>query len=123
LPYVDSSQDGAGGERAFSGFRVKDERRMLRTAIGQYPHPSALRDGRISSNLVTLDFADIPTINRAFAPMVREQHFNVSEIAIATFLQAKTYGKPLVLLPVVLGLAAAPLEGADIWDGLPADSE
>ena len=34
--------------------------------------------------------------------MVREQRFDVSEMAIATFLQAKAYGKPLVLLPVVL---------------------
>ena len=79
-----------------------DDRLVLRTAIGQYPHTSALRDGRISSNLVTLDFADIATINRAFAPMVREQRFDVSEMAIATFLQAKAFGKPLVLLPVVL---------------------
>jgi 4,5-dihydroxyphthalate decarboxylase len=78
------------------------ERLVLRTAIGQYAHTSALTDGRISSNLVSLDFADIPTINRAFAPMVREQRFDVCEMAIATFLQAKAYGKPLVLLPVVL---------------------
>jgi 4,5-dihydroxyphthalate decarboxylase len=79
-----------------------DGRLVLRTAIGQYPHASALRDGRISSNLVTLDFADIPIINRAFAPMVREQRFDVSEMAIVTFLQAKAFEKPLVLLPVVL---------------------
>src|SRR5215204_4353943 len=47
-------------------------------------------------------FVDVPTIHQAFAPMVREQRFDVSEIAIATFLQAKAYRKPLVLLPVVL---------------------
>jgi 4,5-dihydroxyphthalate decarboxylase len=34
--------------------------------------------------------------------MVREQRFDVSEMAIATFLQAKAFGKPLVLLPIVL---------------------
>ena len=51
---------------------------------------------------MALDFADITPIHRAFAPMVREQRFDVSEMAIATFLQAKAYGKPLVLLPVVL---------------------
>jgi 4,5-dihydroxyphthalate decarboxylase len=78
------------------------ERLVLRTAIGQYPHTSALTEDRISSDLVRLDFAGIPTINRAFAPMVREQRFDVCEMAIATFLQAKAYGKPLVLLPVVL---------------------
>src|SRR5262245_41889167 len=75
---------------------------LLRTAIGRYPHTVALRDGKISSKLLRFDFADMPTINRAFAPMVREQRFDVSEMAIATFLQAKAYGKPLVLLPVVL---------------------
>jgi hypothetical protein len=30
-----------------------------------------------------------PTINRAFAPMVRTQRFDISEIAIATFLMAR----------------------------------
>ncbi|MBV8524358.1 MAG: ABC transporter substrate-binding protein [Acetobacteraceae bacterium] len=44
----------------------------------------------------------MPTINRAFAPMVREGRFDVSEMAIATFLQARAYDKPLVLLPVTL---------------------
>jgi 4,5-dihydroxyphthalate decarboxylase len=45
---------------------------------------------------------DTPVIFRAFAPMVREQAFAVSEIALSTFLQAKAYDKPLVLLPVVI---------------------
>jgi 4,5-dihydroxyphthalate decarboxylase len=78
------------------------ERLLLRAAIGKNLHTVALRDGQVSSNLLMLDFVDIPKINRAFAPMVREQRFDVSEMAIATFLQAKAYGKPLVLLPVVL---------------------
>ena len=78
------------------------ERVVLRTALGGYPHVSALRDGRVASDRLILDFAPIPSINRAFAPMVREQRFDVSEIAIATFLQAKAHGKPLVLLPIVL---------------------
>src|SRR5262245_1387407 len=74
----------------------------LATAIGKYPHTAALFDGRISSSLLTLQFADFPTINRAFAPMLREERFEVCEMAIASFLQAKAYGKPLLLLPVVL---------------------
>jgi 4,5-dihydroxyphthalate decarboxylase len=78
------------------------ERRVLSAAVGRYPHTEALRDGRVSSDLLALDFADVPTVNRAFAPMVREGRFDVSEMAIATFLQAKAYEKPLVLLPVVL---------------------
>jgi 4,5-dihydroxyphthalate decarboxylase len=73
----------------------------LRAAIGDYPSMQALKSGRVRSDLLTLDFAAMPAINRAFAPMVREQKFDVCEIAIATFFQAKAYGKPLVLLPVV----------------------
>ncbi len=74
----------------------------LSAAIGTYPHTAALREGRVASAVVSLHFAAIATMNRAFAPMVREQRFDVCEMAIATFLQAKAYGKPLVLLPVTL---------------------
>lgn len=74
----------------------------LSAAIGRYPHTAALHEGRITSGELRLAFADISPINRAFAPAVREGRFDASEIAIATFLQAKAYGKPLVLLPVVL---------------------
>ena len=49
-------------------------------------------------------------ISRAFAPMVRQGRFDVSEMAVATFLMARSYGKPLVLLPVAL--AARFQEGA-----------
>ena len=34
--------------------------------------------------------------------MVRELRFDISELAIATFLQAKAYGKPLVLIPATI---------------------
>lgn len=75
---------------------------VLRAAVGTYPHTQALKDGRVTAPSLQLEFADFPVISRAFAPMVREQRFDVSEMAIATFLQAKACGKPLVLLPVVL---------------------
>ncbi|HEY4251994.1 MAG TPA: ABC transporter substrate-binding protein [Roseomonas sp.] len=74
----------------------------LQAAIGRYPGTAALKDGRIASDLLRLDFADVPVINRAFAPMVRDLRFDVSEMAIATFLQARAAGVPIVLLPVVL---------------------
>src|SRR5205823_1391628 len=35
-------------------------------------------------------------------PMVRELKFDVSEMAIATYVQAKAYGKPLVLIPATM---------------------
>ena len=75
---------------------------VLRTALGAYPHTAALRDGRVTSDQLRLDFAEVSPVNRAFAPMVREGRFDVSELAIATALQAKAYGKPVVLLPVTV---------------------
>jgi 4,5-dihydroxyphthalate decarboxylase len=71
-------------------------------AIGNYPHTEALRSGQVASEQLKLTFVDMPTINRAFAPMVRESRFDVCEMAVATFLQAQAYAKPLVLLPVTL---------------------
>jgi 4,5-dihydroxyphthalate decarboxylase len=48
----------------------------------------------------SFEFAAITPIYRAFAQMIRAQAYDVSEMAIATLLQAKAYGKPIVLLPV-----------------------
>lgn len=82
----------------------------LRAAIGRYPHTAALFDGRVASDALRLDLADIPVISRAFPPMVRAQAYDVSEMAVATFVQARAWGTPLVLLPLVM--AARYQEGA-----------
>ncbi|HWX47146.1 MAG TPA: ABC transporter substrate-binding protein [Roseomonas sp.] len=74
----------------------------LRAAIGTYPHTRPLKEGAVGSALLRLHFADVPAITSAFAPMVRELRFDVSEMAVATFLQARACNRPLVLLPVVL---------------------
>lgn len=57
-------------------------------------------------------FADIAPIHRAFAPMVREQRFDIAELALFTFLQARAHGKPLVLLPVAV---AARFQEQSLW--------
>jgi 4,5-dihydroxyphthalate decarboxylase len=74
----------------------------LRTLLGDYPGTSALKNGSIKSDLVTLDFADHSPTNKGFKPMVREGAFDVSEMAIVTYLMAKSFGKPMVLLPNVV---------------------
>jgi 4,5-dihydroxyphthalate decarboxylase len=51
--------------------------------------------------MFALDFKEIKPVNRAFAPMARERRFDVSEMAIATVLQAIAYGVEIALLPVV----------------------
>ncbi|MFC0407623.1 substrate-binding domain-containing protein [Roseomonas elaeocarpi] len=75
---------------------------VLRSAVGRYPHTVAALDGAVPGAALRLDDAGIKPANRAFAPMVREGRFELSEMAIATFLMAKAAAKPLVLLPVVV---------------------
>jgi 4,5-dihydroxyphthalate decarboxylase len=74
----------------------------LRTLLGDHPGTSALKNGAIKSDLVTLDFAAYSPTNKGFKPMVRDGAFDVSEMAIVTYLMAKSFGKPMVLLPNVV---------------------
>ena len=74
----------------------------LRIVLGNYPHTLSLKRGDIASDAVRLDFVDVNPTHLAFKPMVRELAFDVSEMAIVTFLMAKAYGKPLALLPAVM---------------------
>lgn len=74
----------------------------LRTLLGDYPVTAALKNGAVRSPHVALDFADVKVPNTAFKRVVRELEFDVAELAIVTFLMAKAYGKPLVLVPAVL---------------------
>ncbi|HUI13438.1 MAG TPA: hypothetical protein VL048_08240 [Xanthobacteraceae bacterium] len=76
----------------------------LSTLLGNYPNAQALKTGAVKSDLVEFDFADVKVPNTAFKALVREAKFDLAELAIVTFLQAKTYGKPYVLIPAtVLG--------------------
>ena len=74
----------------------------LKTLLGDHPCTAALKNGSVKSDLVEFDFADYSPTNKGFKPMVREQAFDVSEMAIVTYLMAKSFGKPMVLLPDVV---------------------
>ena len=74
----------------------------LHTMMGNYPITKVLKTGAIRSDLVDFDFVDVKVANNFFKQVVREAKFDVAELAIATYLQAKAYGKPYVLLPAVL---------------------
>ena len=62
----------------------------------------ALKSGAIKSDLVTFDFCGPKVANQGFKQMVRERAFDAGELAIGTFLEARTYGKPVTLLPAVV---------------------
>src|SRR5437588_9271286 len=74
----------------------------LRTLLGDHPGTAALKNGSVRSDSVTLDFLEYSPTNKGFKPMVREGAFDVSEMAIVTYLMAKGFGKPMVLLPDVV---------------------
>ena len=81
----------------------------LQTLLGDYPNTLALKKGDVRSPELVFDFADVKVPNTAFKDVVRHLKYDVAEVAIVTYLQAKAYGKPLVLLPaVVVGTVAHP---------------
>ena len=74
----------------------------LKLALKRYPQTRALLDGEVSSPLVRFEFHEVEPIHDAFKPMAQRQVYDASEMAIFTYLQARSYNKPLVLLPIVL---------------------
>jgi 4,5-dihydroxyphthalate decarboxylase len=71
----------------------------LATNLADYPSTLALKEGRVSSPLVTLDFQGPKSASSGFKDMIRHNRYQAGELAIVTFLQAKIHNKPYVLLP------------------------
>ena len=74
----------------------------LKTAIGSYGHTKALKDGSVSPSGATLEFEEVSPIIGAFRRMCRGQEFDVSEMAITTYLCAKANNLPFTAIPVFL---------------------
>jgi 4,5-dihydroxyphthalate decarboxylase len=70
--------------------------------FGTYPQTQALKSGQIKSDRVKLSLTEINPVYKAFTVMVREQKFDICEMALVTYLQAKAYGKPFVLMPATM---------------------
>src|SRR5262245_8681947 len=71
-----------------------------KTALVTYPHTQALKDGTVVPRTFTFDFEDVPIIIKAFRRMVRGLEFDISEMAMTTYLCAKAHGKAFTALPV-----------------------
>jgi 4,5-dihydroxyphthalate decarboxylase len=71
-------------------------------AIGNHAHVSSLKTGERRVQGCELEFVEVKPIYNAFASMVRELKYDVCEMAVATYLQAREAGKPISLLPVVM---------------------
>jgi len=76
---------------------------VLKTLLGNYTNTLPLKNGDIKPSVFSFEFAEIKVPNRAFKRVVREQEFDVAELAMVTCLQAIAYNKPYAMIPAVIG--------------------
>ena len=72
----------------------------VKTNLSDYPVTMAMKDGRVTSSVVNLDCCGPKLAHDGFKAMLRENAFEAGELAIVTYLQAKAWGKPFVMLPI-----------------------
>ena len=76
------------------------EKVKLKIAIAEFPHTSAIRSGAIPIEGVDAEFVTVQPQIGAFRRMVRQLEFDVCELAPTTFIIARSYGLPVLGLPV-----------------------
>jgi 4,5-dihydroxyphthalate decarboxylase len=72
----------------------------LKANLTAYPTTTALLEGKVSSPLVEFDYCGPAKAHDGFKDMLRRNAYDVGELAIVTYLQAKAYNKPWALIPV-----------------------
>ena len=72
----------------------------LKTALATRGHTHAVKDGTVRPRTFEFDFEDVPIIIKAFRRMVRDLEFDVSEMAMTTYMCARAHGKPFTAIPV-----------------------
>lgn len=75
-------------------------RPKLKTALATRGHTKALKDGTITPRSFDFEFEEVPQIIQAFRRMVRGLEFDISEMAITTYLCARAHGKAFTAIPV-----------------------
>ncbi len=74
----------------------------LRTAIQTLGHTQDLKDGSLQPQGFAFEFEEVPAIIQAFRRMVRASEFDISEMAMTTYLCARAHGKRFTALPIFL---------------------
>jgi ABC-type nitrate/sulfonate/bicarbonate transport system substrate-binding protein len=72
----------------------------LKTALVTHGHTIALKDGTVRPRTFEFEFEEVPVIIQAFRRMVRGLEFDISEMAITTYICARAHGKAFTALPV-----------------------
>lgn len=74
----------------------------LTLALGQLRHVAGLKDGSVGVAGVSLQPIEVTDQFDLFRRMARGLEFDISEMAVVTYLSARRFGVPLTGLPVVL---------------------
>ena len=75
---------------------------ILKTVTRTQGNNLALKDGSVKPSTFEFDFVDVPVLVDGFRRMVRGLEFDISEMAITTYICAKAHGKRMTALPIFL---------------------
>jgi 4,5-dihydroxyphthalate decarboxylase len=76
------------------------DRLRLKTALVTRGHTQALKDGTVKPRTFDFEFEEVPAIIQAFRRMVRGLEFDITEMAITTYICARAHGKDFTALPI-----------------------
>ena len=74
--------------------------KRLKTALVKRAHTEPLMDGTVKPRTFEFDFEEVPGIIKAFRRMVRDLEFDISEMAMTTYLCARDHGKKFTAIPI-----------------------
>jgi 4,5-dihydroxyphthalate decarboxylase len=74
----------------------------LKTVTRTQGNNRALKDGTVRARSFEFDFVEVDPLIDAFRRMVRGLEFDISELAMTTYLSAREHGKRFTALPIFL---------------------
>ena len=74
----------------------------FKTVTRSQGNKQALKNGIVKPESFEFDFEDVPVLVDGFRRMVRGLEFDISEMAITTYICAKAHGKRMTALPIFL---------------------
>ena len=74
----------------------------LRTVTRTQGNNRALKDGTVKPRTFQFDFLEVDPLIDAFRRMVRQLEFDITEMAITTYICARAHGKRMTALPIFI---------------------
>jgi 4,5-dihydroxyphthalate decarboxylase len=74
----------------------------LKTVTRTQGNNQALKDGSVKPKTFAFEFVEVEPLIAAFRRMVRGNEFDICEMAITTYICAKSFGKPMTAIPVFI---------------------